>query len=166
MAQCKGGCKAGNRKGFTLIELLIVIAIIVILAAAVFVALNPAKRFADARNSRRQTDIQNILTAVKTHEVDNGGAYLAAVAGLTADLNYVIGTNATGCNAGCTAKTTQAACADLTGLSAAGYLGSIPFDPSTGSLAFSDYYITRNTAGTITVGTCDGESGVNTVLTR
>ena len=37
-----------------MIELLIVITIIVILAAAVFVALNPAKRFADARNARRQ----------------------------------------------------------------------------------------------------------------
>ncbi len=165
MAQCKN-CSGKNQKGFTLIELLIVIAIIVILAAAVFVALNPAKRFADARNARRQTDIQNILNAVKTNEVDNGGTYLAAVSGLTADLNYVIGTNAAGCNSGCTAKTTQAACADLTGLVTAGYLGSIPFDPSSGALTFSDYYITRNTAGTITVGTCDGESGVATVLTR
>lgn len=166
MAHTKGGCDRSHRKGFTLIELLIVIAVIVILAAAVFVALNPAKRFADARNARRQTDVQNVLNAIKTNEVDNGGTYLAAVSALTADLNYVIGTNVSGCNAGCTAVTTQSACADLTGLVTAGYLGSIPFDPSSGSVEFSDYYITRNTTGTITVGTCDGESGVATVLTR
>lgn len=155
-----------SKKGFTLIELLIVIAVIAVLAAAVFVALNPAKRFADARNARRQTDVQNVLTAVKTDEVDNGGTYIAAVSGLTADLNYVIGTNAAGCNAGCTAVVTQAACVDLTGLVTEGYLGSVPFDPSTGAATFTDYYLNRNASGTITVGTCDAENGENVVLSR
>ncbi|MDQ5970976.1 MAG: hypothetical protein QG603_753, partial [Patescibacteria group bacterium] len=40
-------------KGFTLIELIIVIAVIALLAAATFVAINPAKRVGDANNSRR-----------------------------------------------------------------------------------------------------------------
>lgn len=161
--------KKGERyfsKGFTLIELLIVIAVIVILAAAVFVALNPAKRFADARNSRRQTDVQNILNAIKTNEVDNGGTYLASIAALTAATEYQIGTAASGCDSGCGAVTTEAACADLAGLVTAGYLGSIPMDPSTGTAAETDYYIVKNASGTITIGTCDGESGVATVLTR
>lgn len=157
----------GNmQKGFTLIELLIVIAVIVILAAAVFVALNPAKRFADARNSRRQTDVQNVLNAIKTNEVDNGGSYLASITALTAGTEYQIGTAASGCDSGCGAVTTEAACADITGLVTAGYLGSIPMDPSTGTAAETDYYIVRNSAGTVTVGTCDGENGVATVLTR
>lgn len=37
-----------NQKSFTLIELLIVIAIIAIIAGAVLVAINPAKRLAQA----------------------------------------------------------------------------------------------------------------------
>lgn len=164
-APCKG-CSGKHQKGFTLIELLIVIAVIVILAAAVFVALNPAKRFADARNSRRQTDVQNILNAIKTNEVDNGGTYLASITALTAATEYQVGTAASGCDSGCTAVTTEAACADLTGLVTAGYLGSIPMDPSTGTAAETDYYIIKNASGTITIGTCDGESGVATVLTR
>lgn len=155
-----------SKNGFTLIELLIVIAVIAVLAAAVFVALNPAQRFADARNSRRQTDIQNIVTAVKTDEVDNGGTYIAAVSGLIAGSNYVIGTNAAGCDAGCTAVATQAACVDLTGLVTEGYLGSVPFDPSSGAATFTDYYLTRNASGTITVGACDAENGETIVLSR
>ncbi len=165
MSQAKGGA-AGVRKGFTLIELLIVIAVIVVLAAAVFVALNPAKRFSDARNARRQTDVQNVLSAIKTDQVDNGGSYVASVAALTAASNYVIGTNGSGCDAGCTAVTTQSACADLTALVTEGYLGSVPFDPSTGAATFTDYYITRAASGTITVGACDAENGSSIVVSR
>ena len=43
----------GRKKGFTLIEILVVIAIIAILAVVVFVALNPAQRIKDSKNSRR-----------------------------------------------------------------------------------------------------------------
>lgn len=156
----------GRKKGFTLIELLIVIAVIVVLAAAVFVALNPAKRFADARNSRRSSDVASILNAIKTDQVDNGGTYVASVAALTAGNNYVIGTNAAGCNSGCTAKTTQAACVDLTALVTEGYLGSVPFDPSSGAATFTDYYLTRNSSGTVEVGACDAESGVTISVSR
>ncbi len=164
MARAKAG--GAQRKGFTLIELLIVIAVIVVLAAAVFVALNPAKRFADARNSRRQTDVASILSAVKTAEVDNGGTYITAISALTADEISVIGTAANGCDAGCGALTTEAACVDLADLVSQGYLGSIPFDPSTGTAAESDYYLSRSATGTITVGACDAESGETIVVSR
>lgn len=146
-------------RGFTLIELLIVIAIIAILAAVVFVALNPGQRFIDARDARRQTDVENVAAALKTFQVDNDGDYPATVAALTAGSFYTIGTAASGCDAGCTAKTTGAACADLTELVTDGYLGTVPMDPSTGTAAETDYYVSRNSSGTIEVGACDPEGG-------
>ena len=155
-----------KQQGFTLMELLIVIAIIIVLAAAVFVALNPAKRFQDARDATRASDIGNVVSALKTSQVDDGGAYIAAVAALTADTAYQIGTDAAACDAGCTAEATEAACADLTELETDGYLGSIPFDPSTGALTKSDYYIMRNTSGTVTVGACDPEGADPIVVTQ
>lgn len=155
-----------TKQGFTLIELLIVIAIIAILAAAVFVALDPVSRFQDARDSRRSNDLTNLVTAVRTQQVDNGGAYDAAISALTVDQYSVIGTDTTGCNTGCTAQTTQVACANLAGLVTGGYLGSVPVDPSTGTAAKTDYYISRRTNGTVEVGACDPEGGVAINYTR
>ncbi len=155
-----------QRAGFTLIELLIVIAVIAILAAAVFVALDPVKRFEESRDSARWSDVNNIVSAAKTDQVDNGGSYLAAIAGLTAGSAYIIGTDATGCDSGCTAQTTLAACADLTGLVTEGYLGEVPQDPSSGTAAKTDYYIVRASSGTLSVGACDPEAATAITVSR
>ncbi|HBR80962.1 MAG: hypothetical protein UX09_C0009G0012 [Candidatus Uhrbacteria bacterium GW2011_GWE2_45_35] len=153
-----------NAKGFTLIELLIVIAIIAVLAAVVIVALNPAQRFADARDARRQSDIENIAGALKTYQVDNAGAYPATVSGLVADSGYTIGTDVAACDAGCTAQVTLAACVDLTALVTDGYLGTVPMDPSSGTAAKTDFYLIRNTNGTVTVGACDPDGDAIEVI--
>ena len=155
------------RKGFTLIELLIVIAIIAILAAVVFVALDPLTRFQDSCDSTRWSDITATLDAIKVDQVDNGGSYVAAVSGLTADTYYQIGTAAANCDASCTDQTVgQAACADLTALVTEGYLGSVPMDPSSGTAAETDYYIMRGATGVITVGACDPENATGVEVTR
>lgn len=69
------GLALRNSKGFTLIEILVVIAIIAILAAIVIVAINPAKRFKDARNSQRQANVESILSAIQQNMVDNKGIF-------------------------------------------------------------------------------------------
>lgn len=150
---------ANSAKGFTLIELLIVVAVIAILAAVVFVALDPLQRFQESRDATRWTDVTAVLDAAKVDQVDNGGTYLATITALTAGSYYVIGTCAAGADTTCTAQTTQAACADLAGLVTEGYLGAVPFDPSTGTAANTDYYIMRSAAGALTVGACDPEGG-------
>ena len=159
-------CPMQDKRGFTLIELLIVIAIIAILAAAVFVALDPVTRFQESRDAKRWSDAENILNAIKVDQVDNGGSYSAAVAAMTAGAAYQIGTGASGCDSGCTAQTTAAACIDLASLVTDGYLGTIPMDPSSGTAVETDYYAIRNAAGSIEVGSCDPEAAATISVIR
>lgn len=52
------------KSAFTLIELLVVIAIVGILAVAILVAINPAKRLAQTRDAQRKTAISSIANAL------------------------------------------------------------------------------------------------------
>ena len=62
-----------KESSFTLVELLVVIAIISIIAGAVLVAINPAKRLAQANDSQRWSETRSLLAAVNTFIVDNMG---------------------------------------------------------------------------------------------
>ena len=143
---------------------MIVIALIAILAGVVFVALDPAKRFGDARDSSRWTDITAILSAIKVDQVDNGGSYIASVTSATAGTNYMIsgGATVTGCDLTCDAVIADGAnCVDLSGLATEGYLPNVPISPEgTGSWSttYTGYYMTKNANGSVTVGACESEN--------
>src|SRR3989344_886998 len=79
--------RSQSEKGFTLIEILVVIAIIAILAAIVIVAINPAKRFQDARNSQRRANVEAILGAIQQNIIDNKG--ITTCSGLTATAQVI-----------------------------------------------------------------------------
>src|SRR3989338_462585 len=89
------------RKGFTLIELLLVVVIIGILAAAIFVALDPGRRLGETRDGARASDVTALLDGTKLHQFDNGGAYHANVAAQTAGTAYMVvnGVPGVGCPA-------------------------------------------------------------------
>lgn len=146
-----------SKKGFTLIELLLVIAILAVLAVAVFVALNPAQRFKDTRDARRNTDVETILTAIHSYIVDNKGALPT---GLTAGMvNKQLGTATSGCSiVGCgVAGATD--CVDLS-TPMAKYLKSMPIDPnSTASAGLTQYAVQVDANGIVTVKACSAESG-------
>lgn len=144
-----------------MIELLIVITIITILAAVILVAVDPAKRFAEARNAVRWSEVTAILNAILTFQVDNDGDLPAGI-DLVAASSQVLGTNGAGCDSGCTnadGGSTVAACLDLSGDLVDTYLAEIPTDPKTGTAGFTDYYLNRSGNGRLVVGACDPEEG-------
>lgn len=99
----------GKFKGFTLIELLIVIAILGILAAAVLVAINPAKRTRQARDAGRKNDIGSLATEIQAYYTTPGqGLYPASGAAICGPTS------------------------GLTTLTSSGGLKQIPTDPTPG----------------------------------
>lgn len=153
------------QKGFTLIELLVVIAIVVALSVAVFVALNPGQRLKDARDARRVSDVDSILTAVHEFIVDNQGS---SPSGLNATEKQ-LGTGASGCaiaTGGCTVVTT--ACLDLS-TDLAPYLKSMPIDAlggTTYTAAKTGYSIIQDANGLVTVRACGTEGATNIAASR
>src|SRR3990172_1768462 len=149
-------------QGFTLIEILLVVAMISILAVAVFVALNPAKRIIDSKNARRQNDVDSILSAVHQFIVDNKGAYPSNMP--AAGTEVQLGTDAAGCaiaTGGCGGVT--AACTALMtgGTNLAKYLKTMPVDPTAGTTfdaGATGYSLLLDTNGIVTVRSCGSET--------
>lgn len=151
------------RRGFTLIELLLVIGIIAILAAIVLVAVDPPKRFAQARDARRAGEAYSILNAILNYMSDNVGA---VPAGLDNDAStaQVLGTAGSGCNTGCSpAGTTLSACLNLNASLVDEYITSIPIDPkgTNGVVTYDStrtgYYVNKSANNRIAVGSCNPE---------
>lgn len=112
------------QKGFTLIELLVVIGILAILLAITLVAINPAKQFSASNDTKRSSDINEILNAIDQYAVDNHGVLPCA------DLN---GANS-GCGTALSATATTigdgAGQVNLCSLLTPKYLAQLPTDPS------------------------------------
>ena len=145
-----------NKKGFTLVELIIVVAIIAILAGAIFVAIDPARRLHEVRNARRATDVATILDAIKQYQVDNEGEHFSAIESMSAGSYYQIGAGGTGCSIACGEFTLQDACVDLTGIGSS-YLSRVPVDPKEGDADSTGYAVMKDFNGSISIVACYAE---------
>lgn len=125
-------------RGFTLIEILVVIGIIAILAAVVVIAINPARQFAQARNSQREANLNTILNAIGQNSVDNKGTFVCAGMGTDPSATVKnIGTAAGLVNLGCLVPT---------------YIPSaLPADPTGGAAADTKYTIAVEASGRFVV---------------
>ncbi len=126
--------KISKNKGFTLIEILVVIGIIAILATIVIIAINPARQFAQARNTQRLSNINTILNAVGQNIADNKGLWSCGT----------VYFNATPASIGTAGK-------DL-GTCLATYISAgIPNDPESVGPADTLYTIATSTTGQFTI---------------
>lgn len=156
-------------KGFTLIELIIVVAILALLAAALFVAIDPARRMSNTQDTRRWSDVSSILNAILTYSAENsalptsvnsmanGEYYMIMTSGdatsRTEDPGMFTCTNLAGSSSASTTLNTMILKPDLV----PGYLATIPVDPSqsAASTGTTRYYIMKNSSGRVFVGACD-----------
>ncbi|MEK7664230.1 MAG: prepilin-type N-terminal cleavage/methylation domain-containing protein [Patescibacteria group bacterium] len=112
-------------KGFTLIEILIVIGIIAILSTIVIIAINPARQFAQARNTQRVSNVNTILNAIGQNLADNKGLLGGGCPSITAGTVYTIAKTGS-------VVAPAAALIDLTCLTPTYIPSQLPLDPSTG----------------------------------
>lgn len=142
-----------KQKAFTLVELIIVIAIIAILAAAIFVAIDPARRLHEARNARRSSDIATILDAVKTYQADNEGTHYINIENMNFNTYYQIGAAAAGCAIACGLENTEGSCVNLSAIGTS-YMAMVPYDPKSGSNQTTGYAISKDNNGAIIIEAC------------
>ncbi len=148
-------------RGFTLIELLVVIGILAILLAITLIAINPARQFGQANNTRRRSDVLQILNAIHQYTAENSGILPSEVLALTVttptDFNSTGGLSTL-----CTKLMTN-------------YLPALPVDPLTGNTNITDctastwdtgYQISRDSENRITVIAPDAALGATIQVTR
>lgn len=145
-----------NKNGFTLIELLVVIGIIAILASVVLVAVNPARQFAQARNSQRISNTATILNAIGENMADNAGIFVCGT-------NNPLPASSTDMKSGGY---------DIRNCIVPNYVPEIPVDPTTGKFTSTTnydtgYYVSQDpVTNRITVNAPAAELGQTISVTR
>lgn len=141
-----------------MIEILLAIGILAILATATIIAINPARQFAEARNTQRWNDVHAIVNAVYQYAVGHKGAFPPEIP--TGDnMSYVCLTGVNDCGG--------ISLESITNNSK--YLTAVPVDPScpdSCSVGTNGYTMAINNQGRVHVIALNAELGETIELVR
>jgi len=144
-----------SNKGFTLIELLVVIGILATLLAITLIAINPARQFAQANNTKRRSDVLQLLNAVHQYAAENQGQF------------------PTGLTASAAAAPIADTGTDICTAIMPTYISALPTDPSLNTNPVTDcatydtgYTVARDAQGRITVAAPSAELGQTISVVR
>lgn len=131
-----------NVRGFTLIELLVVIGILAILLSIVLIAINPARQFGQANDTKRRSAVTQVLNAIGAYAADNKGNLPTQVTTADQEIGSGVGK------------------ADLCSVLVPNYIPALPTDPT---LNIADvvspcpasyttgYHVIKDVSGRVTV---------------
>lgn len=134
--------RSSQSKGFTLIEILVVIGIIALLATIVIIAINPARQFAQARNTQRESNINTILNAIGQNIADHKGVFDCA--GVNT-LPVGLATSSIDNGAGGAAPKVDLSCLAPT------YVPALASDPTATSTIATGYFVSVDASGRVSV---------------
>ncbi len=140
--------KVNTNKGFTLIEILVVIGIIAVLATIVIIAINPARQFAQSRDTQRTSNINAILNAIGQRIADNKGIFQGGTCNQLPNSTTSIQTSSGSGQGelGCLVPT---------------YLSAFPVDPTSGSGTYTGYSVRQDsTTGRIWISATTTEPSI------
>lgn len=158
-----------KNKGFTLIELLVVIGILAVLLSIVLIAINPARQFSQANNTKRRNDVTAILNAIGQYSADYKGVLPT---GIPTDDPNAPGSEAKNIS------NVNVGDADLCAALVPTYISALPSDPKTNDGAAvgpcptapdtynTGYQVVKDTDGRVTVSAPDAELSEVISVTR
>ena len=129
------------------ITILVCIGVSAILSTTIFLAINPGKNFADARNAQRSSDIQDIKTAIDAYLLEDATAVIDKLGDIPE------------CATGAKHIGTGSGNANIGKILIGVYLPSMPKDPNDGTEADSGYTICKTTGLRFEIGAPNAENG-------
>lgn len=151
-----------RQQGISMPGMIISIAVVLILSASIWAAVDPVTRINAAKDKRREQDVLMIAKALKDYVRNNEGQ-LPITGDIVGSKKVICGASATLTCAG--DEKTCLTIDETTGFFDS-YLPTLPVDPDKSSTADTGYYLTGDSDSNLIIGSCDYENTEITFNTR